>query len=61
MQPVWDNDGKPIASLFYTYYKRNLSKDSETKESHRPIIISFNGGLDLVSCGCISVIQGQEF
>ena len=44
MQPVWDNDGKPIASLFYTYYKRNLSKDSETKESHRPIIISFNGG-----------------
>ena len=28
MQPVWDNDGKPIASLFYTYYKRNLPKDS---------------------------------
>ena len=44
MQPVWDNDGKPIASLFYTYYKRNLPKDSEDKESHRPIIISFNGG-----------------
>ena len=44
MQPVWDNDGKPIASLFYTYYKRNLSKDSDVKESQRPIIISFNGG-----------------
>ena len=44
MQPVWDNDGKPIASLFYTYYKRNLPKDSKVKESHRPIIISFNGG-----------------
>ena len=44
MQPVWDNDGKPIASLFYTYYKRNLPKDSDVKESHRPIIISFNGG-----------------
>ncbi len=44
MQPVWDKDGNPIASLFYTYYKRNLPKDSEKKESHRPIIISFNGG-----------------
>ena len=44
MQPVWDKDGNPIASLFYTYYKRNLSKDSDKKESHRPIIISFNGG-----------------
>ena len=21
-QPVWDDDGNPIASLFYTYYKR---------------------------------------
>ena len=28
MQPVWDKDGNPIASLFYTYYKRNLPKDS---------------------------------
>ena len=30
-QPVWNNDGKPIASLFYTYYKRELAKDSKTK------------------------------
>ena len=43
-QPVWNNDGKPIASLFYTYYKRELAKDSKTKSTHRPIIISFNGG-----------------
>ena len=43
-QPVWNNDGKPIASLFYTYYKRELPKDSKTKSTHRPIIISFNGG-----------------
>ena len=21
-QPVWNEDGKPIATLFYTYYKR---------------------------------------
>ena len=43
-QPVWNNEGKPIASLFYTYYKRELPKDSKTKSTHRPIIISFNGG-----------------
>ena len=43
-QPVWNNDGKPIASLFYTYYKRELPKNSKTKITHRPIIISFNGG-----------------
>ena len=43
-QPVWNNDGKPIASLFYTYYKRELAKDSKIKSTHRPIIISFNGG-----------------
>jgi len=26
MQPVWDKEGFPIASLFYTYYKRNNIK-----------------------------------
>ena len=40
MQPVWDNDGMPIASLFYTYYTRNNIKNRAT----RPLIISFNGG-----------------
>lgn len=39
-QPVWDEDGKVIASLFYTYYQRDNVKDRE----HRPLIMSFNGG-----------------
>ncbi len=40
MQPVWDELGKPIASLHYTYYTRNDVKD----RSSRPLLISFNGG-----------------
>lgn len=39
-QPVWDEDGKPIATLFYTYYRRTDVKDVD----RRPLIISFNGG-----------------
>ena len=39
-QPVWDEDGKPIATLFYTYYKRTNDKS----KAKRPIIFSFNGG-----------------
>jgi carboxypeptidase C (cathepsin A) len=39
-QPVWDKDGKVIASLFYTYYQRSDIKDN----TKRPLIISFNGG-----------------
>ena len=39
-QPLWDKDGKPIASLFYTYYKRSDVKNTE----NRPLVISFNGG-----------------
>ena len=39
-QPVWDDDGNPIASLFYTYYKRTDVKS----DSERPVIFSFNGG-----------------
>ncbi|WP_242916785.1 S10 family peptidase [Pontibacter liquoris] len=39
-QPVWDEDGKPIAGLFYTYYERSDVKD----RAARPLIISFNGG-----------------
>lgn len=38
--PVWDKDGKPIASVFYTYYERSDIKDRVS----RPLIISFNGG-----------------
>ncbi len=39
-QPVWDKNGEPTATLFYTYYKRNNVKD----RANRPLIISFNGG-----------------
>ena len=39
-QPVWNEDGKPIATLFYTYYERTDVKNG----SHRPLIFSFNGG-----------------
>jgi len=39
-QPVWNEDGKPIATLFYTYYKRTDLK----KNPERPLLFSFNGG-----------------
>ncbi|MCS5489391.1 S10 family peptidase [Algoriphagus limi] len=39
-QPVWDENGDPIASLFYTYYERTDISD----KSKRPLVISFNGG-----------------
>ena len=40
MQPVWDDHGEIIASLYYTYYKRTNIKSNPK----RPIIMSFNGG-----------------
>jgi len=39
-QPVWDDLGKPIATLFYTYYKKTSSENV----ANRPLLISFNGG-----------------
>ncbi len=39
-QPVWDKEGKVVASLFYTYYQRTDVSDQDT----RPLVISFNGG-----------------
>ncbi len=39
-QPVWDKDGKAIASLFYTYYQRTDVSD----KGRRPLVLSFNGG-----------------
>jgi carboxypeptidase C (cathepsin A) len=39
-QPVWDKDGKAVASLFYTYYERTDVAD----KSRRPFVMSFNGG-----------------
>ena len=47
MQPVWDDHGEIIASLYYTYYRRtNLNNSSKKADdySKRPIIMSFNGG-----------------
>ncbi|PWS27063.1 carboxypeptidase [Pedobacter yonginense] len=38
--PVWDEDGKAIAGLFYTYYERS---DVQNR-AKRPLVISFNGG-----------------
>lgn len=39
-QPVWNEKGMPIASLFYTFYERTDISDKTT----RPLVISFNGG-----------------
>lgn len=39
-QPVWNEAGKPVAALFYTYYERSDVRD----KSSRPLIFSFNGG-----------------
>ncbi|MEL0262743.1 MAG: carboxypeptidase, partial [Flavobacteriaceae bacterium] len=33
-QPVWDAEGNPIASLFYTYYRRTNGKTV----AERPLI-----------------------
>ncbi len=39
-QPVWDEAGEPIASLFFTYYERTDVQD----RANRPLVFSFNGG-----------------
>ncbi len=39
-QPVWNSNGEPTASLFYTYYQRSGVKN----KAKRPLLISFNGG-----------------
>jgi carboxypeptidase C (cathepsin A) len=38
--PVWDEEGHPIAGVFFTYYERDDVKD----RAPRPLLISFNGG-----------------
>src|SRR6202012_4662012 len=38
--PVWDDDGRPVAGVFYTYYER----DGIADRANRPLVISFNGG-----------------
>lgn len=39
-QPVWDAQGKVIATVHYSYY----SRDDIQKRDDRPLVISFNGG-----------------
>ncbi|WP_394129354.1 S10 family peptidase [Shewanella maritima] len=39
-QPVWNDEGTPIATLHYTYYQRTDVKNRES----RPLLMSFNGG-----------------
>ncbi len=39
-QPIWNEQGKPIAACFYTYYQRTDIQDRNS----RPLVISFNGG-----------------
>ncbi|MEE9363730.1 MAG: carboxypeptidase [Cellulophaga sp.] len=39
-QPVWDKNGDPMATLYYTYYTRS----GITNRAKRPLIMSFNGG-----------------
>ncbi|MDT8341665.1 MAG: hypothetical protein RQ751_09160 [Longimicrobiales bacterium] len=38
--PVFGDDGRPVASLLYTYYRRTDGGDA----ARRPLLISFNGG-----------------
>ena len=38
--PVWNDSGKVIAGVFFTYYERADIKD----RAERPLVISFNGG-----------------
>ena len=39
-QPVWNEEGKVIAALHYTYYERT----DIPRKATRPLVISFNGG-----------------
>lgn len=38
--PVWDENDKPVAGVFFTYYERSDISD----RSSRPLVFSFNGG-----------------
>ncbi len=38
--PVWNGEGKAVASVFYTYYERTDVMD----KAKRPLVMSFNGG-----------------
>lgn len=38
--PVWDDEGKPVATLFYVFYERTDVRN----KAERPLVFSFNGG-----------------
>lgn len=38
--PVWDDEGKAVAGVFFTYFERSDVSD----RTSRPLVISFNGG-----------------
>lgn len=38
--PVWDEEGKPVAGVFFTYFERS----DVTDRASQPLVISFNGG-----------------
>jgi carboxypeptidase C (cathepsin A) len=38
--PVWDEEGKTIAGVFYTYFERT----GVSAQASRPLVFSFNGG-----------------
>ncbi|WP_310991762.1 S10 family peptidase [Aequorivita marina] len=42
MQPLWNDNNEVIASLHYTYYRKNTKSKKTGQE--RPLVISFNGG-----------------
>jgi carboxypeptidase C (cathepsin A) len=40
LQPVWGEEGEPVASMFYVLYERSDVRD----RTNRPLVFSFNGG-----------------
>ena len=56
-QPVWGEDGKAIASLFYVYYTKNDVDDI----SRRPLVFSFNGGPGSASIWLHMGVTGPRF
>ncbi|MEM9897282.1 MAG: carboxypeptidase, partial [Bacteroidota bacterium] len=44
-QPVWDEKGKVIAAVHFTYYRKGKTTGkADDTDTSRPLIISFNGG-----------------
>lgn len=44
-QPVWNEEGKAIAAVHYTYYRKGKETGKlDDTDTQRPLVISFNGG-----------------